>query len=198
MAPKTTGFPLETERLLLRLPVPQDAKLLVRYYSENQHHLTPWEPRRSEAFYTVTFWETLLADVKQELCHKRSLRLIVFLKESPKAGIIGVCNFTNVIHGVFQACHLGYSIDYRYEGRGLMYEALTAAIDFVFSQFRLHRIMANYLPRNERSGKLLRRLGFTPEGYARDYLKIAGKWEDHILTSLIRPVSVSDHYGTTD
>jgi ribosomal-protein-alanine N-acetyltransferase len=44
--------------------------------------------------------------------------------------------------------------------------------------------MANYMPANERSGKLLKRLGFTVEGYARDYLFIAGAWQDHVLTSL--------------
>jgi ribosomal-protein-alanine N-acetyltransferase len=37
---------------------------------------------------------------------------------------------------------------------------------------------------NERSGRLLERLGFVREGYARDYLLIAGRWQDHILTSL--------------
>ncbi len=45
--------------------------------------------------------------------------------------------------------------------------------------------MANYVPTNERSGRLLRRLGFTVEGYARDYLCLNGTWQDHILTSLI-------------
>jgi ribosomal-protein-alanine N-acetyltransferase len=35
-----------------------------------------------------------------------------------------------------------------------------------------------------RSGRLLRALGFVVEGYARDYLQINGRWEDHILTSL--------------
>jgi len=45
--------------------------------------------------------------------------------------------------------------------------------------------MAGYLPHNERSGKLLDRLGFEKEGLARKYLKINGRWEDHLLTSLI-------------
>jgi [ribosomal protein S5]-alanine N-acetyltransferase len=65
-----------------------------------------------------------------------------------------------------------------------MFEALTAAIAFAFDVLRLHRIMANYIPGNERSGKLLRRLGFNMEGYARDYLLIDGEWRDHILTAL--------------
>lgn len=47
--------------------------------------------------------------------------------------------------------------------------------------------MANYVPTNERSGRLLRRLGFTVEGYARDYLFIDGAWRDHVLTSLTNP-----------
>jgi ribosomal-protein-alanine N-acetyltransferase len=47
--------------------------------------------------------------------------------------------------------------------------------------------MANYMPHNRRSGNVLKRLGFVVEGYARDYLMINGKWEDHIFTSLINP-----------
>jgi len=48
----------------------------------------------------------------------------------------------------------------------------------------LHRIMANYVPTNERSASVLKKLGFQVEGYARDYLYLNGKWRDHILTSL--------------
>jgi ribosomal-protein-alanine N-acetyltransferase len=65
-----------------------------------------------------------------------------------------------------------------------MRESLQASISYVFSELRLHRIMANYMPFNRRSGGLLRRLGFVVEGYARDYLQINGAWEDHVLTSL--------------
>lgn len=43
------------------------------------------------------------------------------------------------------------------------------------------------MPANERSARLLARLGFERKGYARAYLKIAGRWEDHILTARINP-----------
>jgi len=46
-------------------------------------------------------------------------------------------------------------------------------------------VMANYRPENERSHRLLQRLGFEQEGRARSYLNIDGRWRDHILTSLI-------------
>jgi len=48
-------------------------------------------------------------------------------------------------------------------------------------------VMAGYVPRNRRSAAVLRRAGFTVEGYARDYLLINGHWEDHILTAITNP-----------
>ena len=68
-----------------------------------------------------------------------------------------------------------------------MYEALRASLDYVFQVLNLHRVMANFMPHNARSNGLLRRLGFTVEGYARDYLYIDGAWRDHVLTSLTNP-----------
>jgi ribosomal-protein-alanine N-acetyltransferase len=70
---------------------------------------------------------------------------------------------------------------------GLMAEALRATNAFVFRELRLHRIMANYRPENERSARLLARLGFAREGLARDYLFIDGEWRDHVLTALVNP-----------
>lgn len=63
--------------------------------------------------------------------------------------------------------------------------------DFAFGTLRLHRIMANYLPHNTRSGAVLSRLGFKREGYAEAYLFINGKWQDHILTPLVNPENVA-------
>lgn len=65
-----------------------------------------------------------------------------------------------------------------------MYEALQPALRYMQRQQRMHRIMANYMPHNQRSGNLLARLGFVREGYAKNYLLIDGKWQDHVLTAL--------------
>ena len=78
---------------------------------------------------------------------------------------------------------LGYQIDRQFEGQGLMHEALTAAIDYMFTGQKLHRINANYRPENARSGRLLARLGFQIDGYAKKFLFVDGDWRDHILTS---------------
>ena len=59
------------------------------------------------------------------------------------------------------------------------------AIQYMFEKQKIHRIMANYMPSNEKSARLLSKLGFTIEGCAKDYLLVNGKWEDHKLTSLV-------------
>ena len=109
------------------------------------------------------------------------------LRSRETLALVGVCNFTNIVRGAFQACTLGYSLSADAQGKGLMYEALTAAIAYMFEIENLHRIMANYVPENRRSADLLRRLGFEIEGHARDYLHINGAWRDHILTAKTNP-----------
>jgi ribosomal-protein-alanine N-acetyltransferase len=91
------------------------------------------------------------------------------------------------VRGAFHCAHLGFGLDGTLEGRGYMREALEAIIAHAFGSMRLHRIEANHQPQNLRSAALLRRLGFVPTGYARDYLLIAGEWRDHVQTALINP-----------
>jgi ribosomal-protein-alanine N-acetyltransferase len=101
--------------------------------------------------------------------------------------VLGVCNYSNIVRGTFQSCHLGYATAEKHQSQGYMAEAINASLGYVFNELNLHRVMANYMPRNARSGDLLARLGFTVEGKASQYLQINGVWEDHVLTSRINP-----------
>jgi Acetyltransferases, including N-acetylases of ribosomal proteins len=65
-----------------------------------------------------------------------------------------------------------------------MAEALQSVLGFAFGSLELHRVMANHVPGNERSARLLERLGFEREGYAKAYLHLDGRWQDHVLTAL--------------
>lgn len=183
---KNELLPVKTQRLRLRLIEPEEAGLMVQYVTENRQHLEAWEPVRSENYFREDTWDRELRARQAQFYAGSAVRLAIFLKDQPAGPIIGVCNFTDIMRGVFQACTLGYSTHHAYQGQGIMFEALQAACRFMFDDFQLHRIMANYIPRNERSGRLLRKMGFRIEGYAYDYLNLNGKWEDHILTSLIK------------
>lgn len=88
------------------------------------------------------------------------------------------------MRGPFQAAYLGYALAESEQGKGLMFEALTHLIRFASTELNLHRIMANFMPDNQRSGALLDRLGFAVEGRADEYLRIDGRWRAHVLTSL--------------
>ena len=188
MMKETRALPrIETERLLLTLPPETAAPRMLAFYEENREHLARWSPRPPAGYYTERYWRERLMQARTEFERDLSMKLVLFEREQAAAGpVLGVCNFTNFVRGPFQACYLGYSLDHRFEGRGIMYEALKSATAYAFDTLRLHRIMANYLPVNERSGRLLRRLGFRVEGYAHDYLLIDGRWQDHILTALTK------------
>lgn len=169
-----------TQNLILRSPNAEDYSFLKAFEERNKIHLAKWEsakPLSSEADY-----RTLLINWLRECEEGSAVRFLIFSKEKTK--IIGMCHFTQIFRSVFQACYLGYKIDHQYEGKGLMFEALQKLIPYMFEELELHRIMANYMPFNRRSAKLLNRLGFIIEGYAKNYLQISNKWEDHILTAL--------------
>jgi len=97
------------------------------------------------------------------------------------------CGITGAHKESVQACYTGYALSESAQGKGYMTEAARAGIDFIFNRVRLHRIMANYMPNNARSAALLQQLGFSIEGSARNYLYLAGAWQDHVLTSLTNP-----------
>jgi len=158
-------------------------KIVMAYYSENKAHLSPWEPLRDEVYFSEKEVGKRLDSALDSFNSGQSLQLAALDKSHSE--IIGLCNFTNIVRGPFQACFLGYSIAASYEGKGMMLEILKPSIDYLFRETGLHRIMANYIPGNVRSGRTLENLGFEIEGLAKSYLKINGKWEDHILTSLI-------------
>ncbi|HEY6328044.1 MAG TPA: ribosomal protein S5-alanine N-acetyltransferase [Blastocatellia bacterium] len=176
-----------TDRLTLTVPNEKHVSAMTTWVKENRDHLAPWEAVHNEEYFTESYWRAQIARWSAEFQEDKSIRLLLFKRSDPESGVIGHCGFSNIVRGGFHACYLGYSLDHRAVGKGLMFEALKAAIDYVFQTVKLHRIMANYMPANARSGRLLRRLNFSVEGYARDYLRIAGKWEDHILTSLTNP-----------
>jgi [ribosomal protein S5]-alanine N-acetyltransferase len=180
---------LDTERLTIRLARPGMQAPIARFLGENfQGHLDRWSPPPAPGYFSEAFWAERLAIAVEEYRADRAVRFVLQERGAGVSGaVLGTCNYTNIVRGAFQACHLGYQVARSHEGRGLMAEALRAANRFMLETLRLHRIMANFRPENERSRRLLQRLGFVEEGLAKEYLFIDGAWRDHVLTSLHHP-----------
>ena len=106
--------------------------------------------------------------------------------------LLGGITISNVRRGIAQTCSVGYWIGEPYARCGYMTEALSSLLPFIFDNLRLHRIEAAVLPENEASRGLLDKVGFREEGYARQFLRIDGQWQDHVLFGMLssdpRPV----------
>src|SRR5688572_7467976 len=175
---------LETARLLLTLPGPDDVDEVLAFGERNREHLAPWSPPLPPGADTREGALRRIERMHDELRARSSVRFWLRRAAEPHGPFVGSVSLSQIYLGPFRACNLGYQLDHAAVGQGLMHEALTRVIGYAFIERNLHRIMANYVPANERSERVLRRLGFVVEGYARDYLFIGGQFRDHVLTAL--------------
>lgn len=99
--------------------------------------------------------------------------------------IAGYANISQIFLGNFRSAYLGYAAFMPHAGRGYMSEGLGLVLRDAFGPIGLHRVEANVQPGNDRSIALVERLGFRKEGYSPRYLKIGGRWRDHIRYAIL-------------
>lgn len=179
----------ETDRLYLKVLDGSFAGMVLDYYNRNRGFLKEWEPERLGDFYTEAYQKKQLDKEFEGIENGSSLRLWIFKKEAQNR-IIGTVGFNNIVRGTFLSCHLGYKLDRNEINKGYITEAIKKGIDIIFNDYGLHRIEANIMPRNVRSLRVVEKLGFYNEGLAYKYLKINGRWEDHIHMVLLNPHEV--------
>jgi len=190
---------LETARTFTTHYACVDARLLHRYFRDNADFFAPWEPLREPGHDDVPRIEERQTASLADFEAGRAVQLVAL--DPARARVLAVCNFTGIVRGPFQACYLGYSVDEAHQGTGVMFEVAQAGLAYMRDVVGLHRVMANHMPRNVRSARLLARLGFEREGYARAYIQIAGAWEDHVLNAVVfdgvspLPTSRETHRG---
>lgn len=173
----------QNDDIILRTAEPMDGKLISEYFIANREHLKVWEPVREDAFFTESGWTHKL--IKLNELHKMGLGYYMIILDRHSQQMLGTISFSNISRFPFHACSVGYSLGKEAQGKGVMTRALRMAVNYMFSIQNLHRIMAGYMPHNKRSEAVLERVGFSREGFAKDYLLINGQWEDHNLMSLI-------------
>ena len=181
---ESASMKIETPRLRIEAAEVRHAALHPPFFARNRAHFARWEPPRPSGIETAAYWMQQLESAQEEFAERRGARLIAFARDASEPRLLARVNFTQILRGPLQSCVLGYQIDREFEGRGLMHEALATCIDFMFREFRMHRIQAGFRVENARSARLLARLGFEEIGIARDYLFIDGAWRDHVLVAL--------------
>ena len=169
-----------------RLITTDDAPALAKLVQENREFLAPWDPVHSERYYTEA---GQLADIRDALIqYRQGIKLPrVIVTESGE--VAGRINLNNIVRGAFQSGSLGYWVSAAQNGRGLATAAVRDMVQLAFGELRLHRVEAGTLLHNVRSQRVLERNGFVRYGMAPQYIKIAGRWQDHALFQLLSPGS---------
>jgi [ribosomal protein S5]-alanine N-acetyltransferase len=178
---------LLTQRLVLRPPRTGDVAEIRRLLRLNHEHLKAWNPSPppGEDPSSITEVSKTVLRQRRDWKHGRGYVFMVADREEP-ATFIGKIALSGIMRGAMCGAYLGYWMAEAHQGKGLVTEGIAAVLDFAFGPGGLHRIQAAIMPRNERSLRVIEKLGFRREGYAQRYLQIAGNWEDHILFARTR------------
>ena len=173
-------FPLlETPRLLLREIVESDASALLAIHSDAEH--MKWfgaEPLRDVA--GALGLVKLFAGWRQQA--SPGTRWGIELKGTP--GLVGTCGLF-AWNPAWKKCAIGYELAPQATGRGLMREALEAAIPWGLGAMGLNRIEALVHECNSSSLSLLARMGFVQEGRLREVAFWGGRHHDMLQLSLL-------------
>ncbi len=175
---------LEGEGVRLRPPRMTDHARWAELRRVSRSFLQPWEP-------------TWPADDLSRPAFRRRLSIYArdqelglaypFFVYSLAGELVGGVNLRDVRRGVAQSGALGYWIGAPYARQGFTLAAVSAVTRFALGRLGLHRLEAACVPENTASRALLLRAGFGEEGLARAYLKIDGRWRDHLLFGLVAP-----------
>jgi len=169
--------------VFLRPPLYRDFDAWRALRADSRAFLKPWEPRWPADDLTRAGFRRRLLRQERDRQDDQSYSFLLF-READHA-LLGGLTLGNVRRGVAQCGTLGYWMGEPHAGQGYMSKGVRAALRHAFADLRLHRVEAACAPHNERSRRLLERLGFQHEGFARAYLLIDGAWQDHLLFGLL-------------
>jgi ribosomal-protein-alanine N-acetyltransferase len=98
--------------------------------------------------------------------------------------LAGQLTVSGIVGGSASWGQVGYWVDQRFAGRGIIPTAVALACDYCFEVLSLHRIEVAIRPENHNSLRVVEKLGFRPEGLRPRYLHIDGEWRDHLVFAL--------------
>lgn len=158
-----------------------DASEIAALVQRNREFMAPWEPERDPEFFTLEWQTRNVADLVAEGEAGRTIPFVILDGDR----IVGRITLNNVVRGPFQTAAVGYWVSEECNGRGVASAAVAALVPIAFGELGLHRLEAGTLVHNLRSQKVLLKNGFVEFGRAPAYLKIAGRWQEHVLFQLI-------------
>lgn len=170
-------------RLYLRRPRVGDYEQWAALRAQSRAFLTPWEPSWPRDALTRDSFRRRVRRAAQEWRDETGYGF--FLVRLSDDALLGGITLGSVRRGVSQSATLGYWLGEPYARQGFMTEGVNCVLDFAFDRLGLRRVEAACVPTNVASRRLLAKCGFREEGLAREYLKINGRWMDHVLFAIL-------------
>ncbi len=162
---------IKTERLILRRFAIDDAQMMYDNWAKDKRvtkYMT-WEPHASVEFTAEKLSEWVSSYQNENYYHWG----IEF--NSKLIGSIGVMEVSDRNSN---GC-IGYCIGYDYWGNGIMTEALSAVLKYMFEEVNMHRLAAYHDVENIGSGKVMEKAGMIFEGVDREsMIRIDGSYAD--------------------
>jgi len=173
------SFPeFESERLLFRKILLSDAKDLFSIRTDDDV-MRFMDVIRFESIGDAEKWVYSVSE-----SYDKETGIMWGLVEKLSNSFVGYFGFWRMIPEHCRA-EIGYALKPEFWGKGFMYETINRMVRFGFDEMRLHSIEANVNPANEKSKKVLEKIGFKKEAYFRENYLFNGEFLDSIIYSLL-------------
>ena len=191
MFQRRRSFRIESDRMTLRLPVPEDGRAWINLRIQSRDFLTPWEPVWADDHLSQKSFANRVRWAQRSCRNGTALPLFLVRHDGT---LLGAITLDNIRRGPSQSASIGYWIGAPFSRQGYMREAIAALVHHAFTVMDLSRIDAGCLPENAASRGVLEKAGFKYEGVAQSYLQINGRWRNHVLYANLR----HDRRGRTE
>ena len=147
---------LQTERLTLRRFVESDAEAMFQNWASSAENLTyvSWDPHPD-----VEVTRNSIRNWVASYTNPNYYKWAICLKENPEQ-VIGDISIV-AMDEIDSSCEVGYILGKNYWGRGMMTEAMTAVLDFCFTQAGFQKVRARYASLNPASGRVMEKAGMS-------------------------------------
>lgn len=181
---RTTAPGSGSTQISLRLLRLRDRAAWERVRRENHDWLSPWEATRPEieSHIPLPSFREMVVTAKREAKALRTLSLGIWIKEGKgPERFVGQITLGGIVFGAHRGGYIGYWVDRRVAGRGIVTASVLALTEYAFNELSLHRIEINMRPENSASQRVAEKAGYTFEGMRNRFLHIDGDWRDHMI-----------------
>jgi len=177
-----TGWPakLSEGRVRLRPIQVRDAEAWYELRARNRAWLAAWEATTPGGTTHQLTFKQMVRRLRRDARAGRVLPFAVLYEGK----LVGQLTVANIIWGSVSSASMGYWVDQRHAGRGIIPTAVALATDHCFEVVGLHRMEVAIRPENHSSLRVVEKLGFRAEGLRPNYLHIDGEWRDHLVFAL--------------